>query len=78
MSYYWFNRQELLQKQKYNYHNCSGKEEAAKYYLENRGVLKENANNKYKKKKKKTKIKREYGKNRYRNMKEKQAKMLKK
>ena len=30
MSYYWFNRQELLQKAKYRYHNCAGKEKAAK------------------------------------------------
>ena len=25
MSYYWFNRQELLQKAKNRYHNCGGK-----------------------------------------------------
>ena len=30
------------------YHNCGGKLKAAKYYLENKGSLKENANNKYK------------------------------
>ena len=33
MSYYWFNRQELLQKAKEKYDN-GGKEKAAKYYRE--------------------------------------------
>ena len=37
MSYYWFNRQELLQKAKDRYHNCGGKEKAAEYYLEKKG-----------------------------------------
>ena len=49
MSYYWFNRQELLQKVKNRYYNCDGKEEAAEYYISNKDVLKENANNKYSK-----------------------------
>ena len=40
MSYYWLNRPELLQKAKNKYHNCGGKEKAAKYYLENRDILK--------------------------------------
>ena len=44
MSYYWFNRQELLQKSKYKYHNCG---EAAKYYAANKDVINEKANNKY-------------------------------
>ena len=43
-----FNRQELLQKAKDRYYNGGGKEKTAKYYLENKKVLKENANNKYK------------------------------
>ena len=47
MSYYWFNRQELLQKAKEKYHNCGGKKRAAEYYIENKDVVKENANNKY-------------------------------
>ena len=34
MSYYWFNRQELLQKAKDRYHNCGDKEKAAEYYPE--------------------------------------------
>ena len=33
MSYYYFNRQELLEKTKGKYRNGGGKEEAAKYYL---------------------------------------------
>ena len=39
MNYYWFHRQELLQKSKDRYHNCGGKEKAAKYYLENSRIL---------------------------------------
>ena len=35
MSYYWFNRQELLQKAKEKYDN-GGKERAAKYYQGNK------------------------------------------
>ena len=48
MSYYWFNRQQLLQKAKDRYHQCGGKEKSAKYYLENKGILKEKAKNEYK------------------------------
>ena len=39
MSYYWFHRHELLQKVKNRYHNCGGKERAAKYYTDNKEVL---------------------------------------
>ena len=45
MSYYWFNRQELLQKAKDRYYDGGGKEIAAEYYFENRYVLKVNARN---------------------------------
>ena len=45
MSYYWFNRQELLQKAKDRYYDGGGKEIAAEYYFENRYVLKANARN---------------------------------
>ena len=48
MSYYWFNRQQLLQKAKDRYHQCGGKEKAAKYYPENKGILKEKAKSEYK------------------------------
>ena len=66
MSYYWFNRQELLQKTKDKYHNCGGKEKAAGHYLKNKDVIKEKANNKYRSLSKEEKeAKEEYGKNKY-------------
>ena len=34
MSYYWFNREELLKKANEKYHNKNGKDNAAKYYKE--------------------------------------------
>ena len=46
MSYYWFNRQELLQKTKEKYDN-GGKEKAAKYYQANKDIIKEKERNKY-------------------------------
>ena len=48
MSYYWFNRQELLQKAEKNYHNFGGKEKAAEYYQPNEDVIKEKTNNRQK------------------------------
>ena len=48
MSYYWFNRQELLKKAKEKYDNGGGKEKAAKYYQDNKDVIKEKEKNKYK------------------------------
>ena len=45
MSYYWFIRQELLQKAKQKYDNGDN-EKAAKYYQDNKDVIKEK--NKYK------------------------------
>ena len=54
MSYFWFNRQELLQKAKKKYDN-GGKEKAAQYYQANKDVIKEKANNKYNNLTKKTK-----------------------
>ena len=47
MSYYWFNRQELLQKVKEKYDN-GGKEKATKYYRDNKDAIKEKEKNKYK------------------------------
>ena len=41
MSYYFFNRQQSLQKAKYRYHNCGGKEKSAQYYIKNKEVLKQ-------------------------------------
>ena len=47
MSYYWFNKQELLQKTTEKYDN-GGKEKAAKYYQANKDTRKEKAKNRYK------------------------------
>ena len=44
MSYYWFNRQEILQKAKERY----SKEKAAEYYMQNKEVIKERSRNCYK------------------------------
>ena len=48
MSYYWFNREELLKKANAKYHSKGGKEKAAKYYEDNKEARKEKAKNKYK------------------------------
>ena len=78
MSYHFFNRQESLQKAKDGYHNGRGKEKAAEYYIENKEVLKENAKNKHRTlSEEKIKAKREYGRNRYRNMTEVEKNKLK-
>ena len=45
MNYYWFNRQEILQKAKERY----SKEKAAEYYLQNKEAIKEKSKNRYKK-----------------------------
>ena len=44
MSYYWFNRKEILQKAKERYF----KEKAAEYYLQNKEAIKEKSKNRYK------------------------------
>ena len=44
MSYYWFNRQEILQKAKEKY----SKEKAAEYYKQNKEVIKEKSRERYK------------------------------
>ena len=46
MSYYWFNKQELLQKAKEKY-DSGGKEKAAKCYRDNKDVIKEKEMSKY-------------------------------
>ena len=43
MSYYWFNRQELLQEAKNRYHNGSGKKKLLNLISRNREVLGEEA-----------------------------------
>ena len=45
MSYYWFNRQEILQKAKERY----SKEKAARYDLKNKEAIKEKSREFYKK-----------------------------
>ena len=44
MSYYWFNRQEVLQKANERH----SKEKAAEYYLQNKEAIKEKAKERYK------------------------------
>ena len=44
MNYYWFNRQEILQKAEERY----SKEKAAEYYLENKEAIKEKSREHYK------------------------------
>ena len=48
MTYYWFNKQELLKKAKERYDNNGVNEKAAKYYRGNKDVLKEKVRNKHK------------------------------
>ena len=47
MSYYWFNKQESLQKAKEKYAK-GGKVNVAKYYQDNKDVSKEKADERYK------------------------------
>ena len=44
MSYYWFNRHEILQKAKGKY----SKEKAAEYYAQNKEAIKEKSRERYK------------------------------
>ena len=44
MSYYWLNRQEILQKEKEKY----SKEKAAEYYAQNKEAIKEKSRERYK------------------------------
>ena len=62
MSYYWFNRKEILQKSKEKY----SKENAAEYYAQNKEAVKEKSRERYKilSKKENDKIK-EYRRRRY-------------
>ena len=79
MSYYWFNRQELLQRAKDKYYITGGKEESAEYCITDKDVLKEKTRNKYRNSSKEEKeAKREYGRNKYRNMKMQANRVLKK
>ena len=55
MNYYWFNRQEILQRAKQKY----SKEKAAEYYAQNKEVITEKSKERFKicHKKKKTRLK---------------------
>ena len=44
MNYYWFNKQEILQKAKEKY----SKEKAAEYYAQNKEAIKEKSRERYK------------------------------
>ena len=69
MSYYWFNKQELLQKAKEKYDH-GGKEKSGKHYRDNIDVLKEKARNRYKNLSEEEKeAKTECSENRYKEMK---------
>ena len=71
MSYYWFNRQELLKTAKEKYGN-GGKEKDAKYYQDNKDVIKEKEKNKYRNLSEEEKeVKRQYSKESYNKLKEK-------
>ena len=48
MSYYWFNRKELLKKAHKKYYEESGKEQAADYYERNKEKIKMKQRNRYK------------------------------
>ena len=71
MSYYWFNRKDLLKKAKEKYYNKGVKKKAAKYYEDNKEAIKEKARKKYKIYTEKEKeLKRQYSKNRYNKLKQ--------
>ena len=48
MSYYWFNRKELLEKAHKKYHKEGGKEQAASYYQRNKKAIKKKTREAYK------------------------------
>ena len=60
MSYYWFNRQKILQKAKERY----SKEKAAEYYSQNKEAIKEKSRERYKNLSQEDKIKK-YQKKKY-------------
>ena len=49
MSSYWFNRKELLEKAYKKYHKEGGKEQAARYYKENKEAIKKKSKRKVQK-----------------------------
>ena len=70
MDYYWFYKQELLEKAKDKYHDKRGKEKASKYYEDSKEILKEKARNKYRDLPEEEKeLKRQYSRNQCRKLK---------
>ena len=68
MKCYQLNKDKFSEKAKDRYHHGGGKEKAAEYYLHNREVLKENARTKSRSlPEEEKKVKRTYGRDRYRN-----------
>ena len=66
MRRYWFNKKELLEKAEERYHNCCGKEKTAKYYQDNKDVIKVKTKKKYRNLSEEEKeAKKEYSRNRY-------------
>ena len=47
MSYYWFNRKNLLKNAWDKYHNKGGKQKTVEYYRENADLIRLEAKNKY-------------------------------
>ena len=70
MSYYWFNRKELLKKAKQKYDNKGGKEKPGKYYKDNEDVLKKVRNKNKNLAEEEKELKRQYSKDRYHELKE--------
>ena len=56
MNYYWFNRQEILQKAKEKY----SKEKAAEYYKQNKEAIKEKSRERYENMSQEEKVKKKY------------------
>ena len=71
MSYYWLNREEVLQKSEEEYRNC-GSKKAAEYCQTNKDLLKEKARNKYRNlSEEENEAKKQYSRDRYKKIKEK-------
>ena len=71
MSYYWFNRQELLKKAETKCHNKVGKEKAATYYEDNKEAIKEKARSKNRNLTEEEKeLKRQYSREQYKKLKQ--------
>ena len=78
MSYYWFNRKELLEKAHEKYHKEGVKEQAARFYKENKEAMKKKTREKYRNMSKEGKEKiKERSRNRYYKLKETVQKMNK-